>query len=160
MEHKSLYNTKGVVPEEEYLIPLGDARTYAKARISPLWPCPAWWIWRQKLRLSLAQEGISAEVIDPRTIVPLDRKKITDSIKKTGRLVVIDESPSSCSFAAELLAIAVEDCFDELRSIPRRICSLPVPNPFSPVLENQMIPSVDRIVSEVHNMMKQSGRKS
>jgi len=138
IEHKSLYNTKGAVPEEEYLIPLGDAR--------------------------IVREGkdltIVAEVIDPRTIVPLDRQKITDSIKKTGRLVVIDESPSSCSFAAELLAIAVEDCFDELRSIPKRICSLAVPNPFSPVLENQMIPSVDRIVSEVRNMMKQSGRKS
>ncbi len=62
--------------------------------------------WRSK--------GVSAEVIDPRTIVPLDRQKITDSIKKTGRLVVIDESPSFCSFAGELLAIAVEECFDEL----------------------------------------------
>jgi pyruvate dehydrogenase E1 component beta subunit len=108
----------------------------------------------------LEQEGISAEVIDPRTIVPLDRQSITDSIKKTGRLVVIDESPSSCSFAAELLAIAVEDCFDELRVPPQRINSLPVPNPFSPVLENQMIPSVDRIVAEVHRMMTSSRRKA
>ena len=107
-----------------------------------------------KAAAALEQEGISAEVIDPRSIVPLDREKITNSIKKTGRLVVIDESPSSCSFAAELLAIAVEDCFDELRATPRRICSMSVPNPFSPVLENQMIPSVDRIVTEVHDVMK------
>jgi pyruvate/2-oxoglutarate/acetoin dehydrogenase E1 component len=101
-------------------------------------------------------------VIDPRSIVPLDRLKITNSIKKTGRLVVIDESPSYCSFAGELLAIAVEDCFNELRTTPKRICSLPVPNPFSPVLENQMIPSVERIVGEVHEMMKttNSRRKS
>ncbi len=110
--------------------------------------------------LVLAQEGeFRPKVIDPRTIVPLDRQKITESIKKTGRLVVIDESPSSCSFAAELLAIAVEDCFDELKVTPKRICSLPVPNPFSPVLENQMIPSVDRIVREVHDVMKQLRRK-
>jgi pyruvate dehydrogenase E1 component beta subunit len=107
-----------------------------------------------KAAAALAEQGISAEVIDPRTIVPLDRKRITNSIKKTGRLVVIDESPSSCSFAAELLAIAAEDCFRDLREAPKRICSLPVPNPFSPVLENQMIPSVDRIVSDVHKMMK------
>ena len=64
----------------------------------------------------LAQDDMSAEVIDPRTIVPLDRQCITNSIKKTGRIVVIDESPSYCSFAGELLAIAVEDCFDELTS--------------------------------------------
>jgi len=75
-------------------------------------------------------------------------------------LVVIDESPSSCSFAAELLAIAVEDCFEQLQVTPKRICSLSVPNPFSPVLENQMIPSVDRIVAEVHTMLKQVRRKS
>ena len=111
-----------------------------------------------KAAAALEKEGISAEVIDPRTIVPLDRKRITDSIKKTGKLVVIDESPSSCSFAAELLAIAVEDCFNEMQTVPKRICSLPVPNPFSPVLENLMIPSVDRIVSEIHGMMK-NGRK-
>jgi pyruvate dehydrogenase E1 component beta subunit len=58
-----------------------------------------------------------------------------------------------CSFAAELLAIAVEDCFKDLKVVPKRICSLPVPNPFSPVLENQMIPSVDRIVSEIHKLV-------
>jgi pyruvate dehydrogenase E1 component beta subunit len=72
---------------------------------------------------------------------------------------VVDESPSYCGFAGELLAIAVEDCFEELQVTPKRICSLPVPNPFSPILENQMIPSVDRIVSEVHEMMKQPRRK-
>jgi len=74
--------------------------------------------------------------------------------------VVIDESPSFCSFAAELLAIAVEDCFDQLQVPPQRINSLAVPNPFSPVLENQMIPSVDRIVAQVHKMMKSSRRKT
>jgi pyruvate/2-oxoglutarate/acetoin dehydrogenase E1 component len=155
IEHKSLYNTKGVVPEEEYVIPLGDARTVrtgvdltivAMSRMVDL---------AARAADDLAQQGISAEVIDPRSIVPLDRQKITESIKRTGRLLVIDESPSCCSFAAELLAIALEDCFGEMHVKPKRICSLPVPNPFSPVLENQMIPSVDRIVSEVHLMMNQ-----
>ena len=111
-----------------------------------------------KAAAALSEQGISAEVIDPRSIVPLDRDKITKSIKKTGKLVVIDESPAFCSFAGELLAIAVEDCFDELHVAPRRICSLPVPNPFSPVLENQMIPSVERIVGEVQQMMSPARR--
>jgi pyruvate/2-oxoglutarate/acetoin dehydrogenase E1 component len=154
IEHKFLYNTKGVVPEKEYLIPFGEARiaragehltVIATSRMVEL---------ALKAAAELEKQGISAEVIDPRTIVPLDRKRITDSIRKTGRLAVIDESPSMCSFAAEVLAIAAEDCFKELQAPPKRICSLPVPNPFSPVLENQMIPSVTRIASEIQALVK------
>jgi pyruvate/2-oxoglutarate/acetoin dehydrogenase E1 component len=159
-EHKSLYNTKGVVPEEEYLVPLGDARIVREGTDLTMIAMSRMVDLAAKAADVLAKEGISAEVIDPRSIVPLDRKKITDSIRKTGKLVVIDESPSSCSFAAELLAIAVEDCFAELQVTPKRITSLPVPNPFSPVLENQMIPSVDRIVSEVCDTMSKTRRKS
>ncbi|MFZ0759966.1 MAG: transketolase C-terminal domain-containing protein [Candidatus Sulfotelmatobacter sp.] len=159
VEHKSLYNTKGAVPEEEYLIPLGDARIVRQGTDLTIVAMSRMVDLATKAADVLAGEGVSAEVIDPRTIVPLDRLKIVNSIKKTGRLVVIDESPSFCSFAAELLAIAAEDCFDELHVTPKRICSLPVPNPFSPVLENQMIPSVQRIVSEVREMMKHLRRK-
>jgi pyruvate/2-oxoglutarate/acetoin dehydrogenase E1 component len=159
IEHKSLYNLKGVVPEEEYVIPLGDARIIREGKDVTIIAMSRMVDLAVKAAAALEQEGISAEVIDPRTIVPLDRKKITESIKKTGSLVVIDESPSSCSFAAELLAIAVEDCFHDLQSIPRRICSLAVPNPFAPVLENQMIPTVERIVGEVRDVLKTSRRK-
>jgi pyruvate/2-oxoglutarate/acetoin dehydrogenase E1 component len=153
IEHKSLYNTKGVVPEEEYLIPFGDARIVRAGKDLTIVAMSRMVDLAGKAADVLAQQGISAEVIDPRSIVPLDREKITDSIKKTGRLIVIDESPSSCSFAAELVAIAVEDCSAALRATPKRLCSLAVPNPFSPVLENQMIPTVDRIVGEVHRIM-------
>jgi pyruvate/2-oxoglutarate/acetoin dehydrogenase E1 component len=152
IEHKSLYNTRGVVPETEYLIPFGEARiarpgehltVVATSRMVEL---------ALKAAAELEKLGVSAEVIDPRTIVPLDRAAITGSIRKTGRIAVIDESPSMCSFAAEVLAIATEDCFKHLQAAPKRICSLPVPNPFSPVLENQMIPSVSRIVSEIQSL--------
>ncbi len=160
IEHKWLYNSKGVVPEEEYVIPLGDARIVREGKDLTIIAMSRMVDLAIKSAEMLAQQGISAEVIDPRSIVPLDRKKITNSIKKTGRLAVIDESPSVCSFAAELLAIAVEDCFDQLQEKPKRICSLPVPNPFSPVLENQMIPSVERIVSEVEAMMNPARRAS
>src|ERR1700728_3334331 len=160
IEHKSLYNTKSVVPEEGYLIPFGDARIVREGKDLTIVAMSRMVDLAAKAAEALARDGISAEVIDPRTIVPLDRQRITNSIKKTGRLVVIDESPSSCSFAAELLAISAADCFDELQVSPQRINSLAVPNPFSPVLENQMIPSVDRIVGEVHKMMKSSRRKA
>lgn len=159
IEHKSLYNTKGVVPEEEYLIPFGDARIVREGKDLTMVAMSKMVDLAAKAAAKLAEQGVSAEVIDPRTIVPLDREKITGSIKKTGRLVVIDESPSYCSFAGELIAIATESCFDELQAPPKRICSLGVPNPFSPVLENQMIPTVDRIVSEVNDLMKQARRK-
>ncbi|MGB9196961.1 MAG: transketolase C-terminal domain-containing protein [Terriglobales bacterium] len=159
IEHKSLYNTKGVVPEEEYLIPFGDARIVREGKDLTMVAMSKMVDSATKAAAKLAEQGISAELIDPRTIVPFDRQKITSSIKKTGRLVVIDESPSYCSFAGELIAIATEDCFNELQVAPRRICSLGVPNPFSPVLENQMIPTVDRIIGEVNDMMKQPRRK-
>ena len=159
IEHKSLYNTKGVVPEQEYVIPLGEARMVREGKDLTIVAMSRMVDLAVKAAAALEQEGISAEVIDPRTIVPLDRRRITDSIKKTGKLVVIDESPSSCSFAAELLAIAVEDCFHEMQATPKRICSMPVPNPFSPVLENLMIPSVERIVGEIHGMLENSRRK-
>ena len=160
IEHKSLYNTKGVVPEEDYIIPLGEARIVREGKDLTIVAMSRMVDLATKAATELEKEGISVEVIDPRTIVPLDRQRITDSIKKTGKLVVIDESPSSCSFAAELLAIAVEDCFNEMQVVPKRICSKPVPNPFSPVLENLMIPSVERIVSEVHEVLKNVRRKS
>jgi pyruvate/2-oxoglutarate/acetoin dehydrogenase E1 component len=160
IEHKSLYNTKGVVPEEDYIIPLGEARIVREGTDLTIVAMSRMVDLAAKAAAELEKEGISVEVIDPRTIVPLDRQRITDSIKKTGKLVVIDESPSSCSFAAELLAIAVEDCFNEMQVVPKRICSKPVPNPFSPVLENLMIPSVERIVSEVHEVLKNVRRKS
>jgi pyruvate/2-oxoglutarate/acetoin dehydrogenase E1 component len=159
IEHKSLYNTKGVVPEEDYLIPFGEARMVREGKDLTIVAMSRMVDLATKAAAALAEQGVSAEVLDPRTIVPLDRQTITASIKKTGKLVVIDESPSYCSFAGELIAIAVEDCFDELHVTPKRICSLPVPNPFSPVLENQMIPTVDRILSEVNDMMKQSRRE-
>jgi pyruvate dehydrogenase E1 component beta subunit len=102
----------------------------------------------------LEKEGVSAEVIDPRTIVPLDRATIAESIGKTGRIVFLDEAPAMCGFSGEIFAIACEECFDSLDAPPKRICSLPVPNPFSPALENAMIPGVSRIVSEIREFMQ------
>jgi pyruvate dehydrogenase E1 component beta subunit len=95
--------------------------------------------------------GISAEVIDPRTLVPLDVELIRESVRNTGRLVVVDESHPTCSFAAELISLIVEDTatFKRLVSPPRRVCAKPVPVPFSPTLEDFVLPDFSDVVDEV-----------
>jgi acetoin:2,6-dichlorophenolindophenol oxidoreductase subunit beta len=149
IEHKALYNTKGEIPTKDYMIPFGEARIRREGTDLTLIAVGKMVQLALDAADVLQQQGISAEVIDPRTIVPLDRNAITESIRKTGRVAVVDEAPANCGFSAEVFAIACEDCFDDLDGPPLRICSLPAPNPFSPVLEDQMIPSVDRIVSEI-----------
>ena len=149
LEHKGLYNTKGMIPEGEYLVPLGEARIHREGKDITVVAISKMVSVALQAAEVLAKEGISAEVIDPRSIVPLDRKTIANSIRKTGRLVVVDEAPAMCGFAGEMLALACEECFDALDLPPFRICSLPVPNPFSPVLEKEMIPSVERVIKEI-----------
>lgn len=99
-------------------------------------------------------EGISVEVIDPRSLVPLDVATIRESVGKTGRLVVADESPPTCSMAAEIATIAVEDAptFRALRSPPRRVCTAPVPVPYSPPLEDAVMPSVEDILDAIRSV--------
>jgi pyruvate dehydrogenase E1 component beta subunit len=153
IEHKGLYNTKGLIPEKEYLVPLGEGRICREGNDVTLVAVSKMVNISLEAAAVLDKEGISSEVVDPRTIVPLDRKKIADSIKKTGRVAVVDEAPPMCSFAGEIFALACEECFDYLDAPPLRICSLPVPNPFSPALEKEMIPSVSRIVAEIRQLM-------
>lgn len=149
IEHKGLYNSKGTIPEGEYLIPFGEARVCREGTDLTVVAVGRMVQVALEAAERLAQQGISLEVIDPRTIVPLDRKTIADSIRKTGRVAIVDEAPATCGFSGEVFAIACEDCFDDLDAPPLRVCSLAAPNPFSPVLENQMIPSVERVVAEI-----------
>ena len=154
LEHKALYNTKGLVPRSDYRIRLGQARILREGTDLTLVAVSRMVHLALEAAKELEKEGVSAEVIDPRTIVPLDRATIADSIGKTGRIVFLDEAPAMCGFSGEIFAIACEECFDSLDAPPKRICSLPVPNPFSPALENAMIPGVSRIVSEIREFMQ------
>jgi pyruvate/2-oxoglutarate/acetoin dehydrogenase E1 component len=154
IEHKSLYNTKGPVPDDEYLIPFGEARLCREGRDVTLVATSRMVILAIQAAEALDKQGISVEIVDPRTVVPPDVKTIIGSARKTGRVVAVDEAPPMCSFASEILALLCEQCPNNLKAPPRRICSLPVPNPFSPPLENAMIPSVDRIVREIRQMME------
>jgi pyruvate dehydrogenase E1 component beta subunit len=153
IEHKGLYNTKGSVPEEEYLIPFGEASIHRIGKDVTVVAISKMVNLSIEAAIVLEKEGISVEVVDPRTIVPLDRETIADSIRKTGRLVVIDEAGPMYGFSGEIMAVACEECFDSLDAPPLRICSLPVPHPFSPPLENEMIPTVDRIASKIREFV-------
>ena len=99
----------------------------------------------------LEKEGISIEVIDPRTLMPLDRDSIKTSVMKTGRLVVADEACRTCGTAGEIIASVVEDgkVFDHLKASPARVCGLDVPVPFSPPMEAYVVPDKDKIASAI-----------
>jgi pyruvate dehydrogenase E1 component beta subunit len=110
---------------------------------------------------TLAGEGISVEVIDPRTLAPLDVDTIRASAARTGRLVVVDEAPGTCSMAAEIVACIAEDAdaFAALAASPVRVCALPVPIPFSAVLEDHVLPGVDRIVAAILQVTSPAGQR-
>jgi pyruvate/2-oxoglutarate/acetoin dehydrogenase E1 component len=101
----------------------------------------------------LEHENISLEVIDPRTIVPLDKRSIIDSVRKTGRIIIVDEDYERCGFAAEIAAFISEESFDLLDAPIRRVATPNVPIPFSPVMEDAVLPSVDRIVRAVKEIL-------
>jgi pyruvate/2-oxoglutarate/acetoin dehydrogenase E1 component len=103
----------------------------------------------------LAKQGISVEVIDPRTVAPLDEEAILNSVAKTGRLAIADEAYATCGFAAEIAALAAEKVLDSLDAPVRRICALPALHAFSPSLDAEISPSVERIVKEVTALMRQ-----
>lgn len=154
VEHKALYGTKGHVPQEEYLIPFGEAAVRREGTDITLVAISAMVHKAMEAADLLASKGISAEVIDPRTVAPLDTNTILTSIRKTGRLAVIDEAYANCGFAAEIAALASEQVLDYLDAPVLRICSLPAPHGFSPSLVNAVLPSAHRIVREVEELLK------
>jgi pyruvate/2-oxoglutarate/acetoin dehydrogenase E1 component len=102
----------------------------------------------------LSKEGISVEVIDPRTVMPLDREAILESVKKTGRLVIVDEAQAFCGFSAEIAAMAAEHALEFLNAPIKRVCALHTPHPFNPVLESAMLPSLPQIVEAVRQVIR------
>jgi pyruvate/2-oxoglutarate/acetoin dehydrogenase E1 component len=154
IEHKALYNLKGEVSGEELLIPFGqanicragtDVTVVAVARMVHI---------ALEAAETLANEGISVEVIDPRTIAPLDRETIVKSVQKTGRLAIVDEAQAMCGFSGEVIALACEAALDSMDAPPRRICTLHAPNPFSPALEDQMLPTPAKVAHEIRQMVQ------
>ena len=158
MEHMGLYNTRGDVPEDYYTIPLGKARVVRVGEDVTLIAVGYMVRQAESAADELAQDGISVEVIDPRTLSPLDSETLIESAKKTGRMVVIDESPPRCSIAADIAATVSEHAFDWLKGPVRRVNAPHSPVPLSPSLENAYIPSKERILAEVRRSLDERAR--
>lgn len=147
IEHKFMYSTKGEVPEEPYEIPLGKARV-ARAGTDATIVATAMMLARAlEAADTLAAEGISAEVIDPRTLFPLDLETICSSVARTHRAVVVHEAITRGGIGAEIAARITEMVFDELDAPVERVGALETPIPYHPRLEQTMIPRADDIVA-------------
>jgi pyruvate/2-oxoglutarate/acetoin dehydrogenase E1 component len=159
-ESNRLMTRKGPVPEEDYTIPFGTADV--KRQGTDVTVVALAWLVHEALAAAeeLAREGISVEVVDPRTLVPLDRETIGRSVQKTGRLVIADEAGPTAGFAAEVAAVAAEDAatFARLKAPVKRVCALQVPIPYSPVLENHVFPDRQRIIAAIREVLR--GRRS
>ena len=152
LTHKMLPRSTSQIPDEEYLIPLGKADIKREGSDVTV-VATALMVHRALAAAAKLQEkGISIEIIDLRTLVPLDKQAIIDSVEKTGRLVIMSEEPRTGSLAAEISAIVAEEAFDFLDAPIIRVCAPDTPVPFSPVLEKFWMPSEEdllRAVSEI-----------
>ncbi len=153
MEHRRLYPTEGHVPEGSYTVPLGVANLVREG--SDVTVVATGLMVSLATRVADTLKGeVSVEVIDPRTLVPLDEKAILRSIEKTGRLVVVDEDYERCGFSAEVAAIAAEKGFHNLRAPVARVANPNVPLPFNPTLEKQVLPDEGKIIRAIKNVLK------
>jgi pyruvate/2-oxoglutarate/acetoin dehydrogenase E1 component len=153
LEHREILQVKGPVEETDFEIPFGrariaragsDATVVAVGRMNHLCLAAA---------EALAKEGASVEVIDPRTVNPLDADTILASVAKTGRLLVVDEPTGPCGLAAEVAALAADRGFDDLDAPVRRLCSVPSPTPYSPVLEAEVLPSAAAVEAAIRGLL-------
>ena len=154
-EHMELGMVEGEVPEEEYTVPLGEA-SIMKEGTDVTVVAMSLMVYEALAAAEEAEkDGISVELIDPRTLVPLDVKAIRKSVAKTGRIVVVDEACQTCSAACEILSVVVEDddTFGRLKAPAKRVCGLDVPVPFSPPMEKYSIPDRDKILAAIHKVV-------
>ncbi|MGD8506001.1 MAG: alpha-ketoacid dehydrogenase subunit beta [Candidatus Bathyarchaeota archaeon] len=148
-EHKLLYPIEGEIPEEEYTIPFGVADVKLEGEDVTIFAT----LYMVHKALAAAQElrkqGLSVEVIDPRTLVPLDKQAIIKSVKKTGRIVVLTEGCKTAGVSAEITAIVAEEALDYLDAPIKRLAEPDTPIPFSPTLEQFVIPDEKAIIKAV-----------
>ncbi len=153
LEHKLLYPSKGPVPEEQYAIPFGLAEVKRPGKDATI-VATGLMVGRALAAAdALAAEGIEAEVIDPRTLVPLDTAAIIASVKKTGRLVIVHEAVKRGGVGGEIAAVIAEEAFDYLDAPIKRVAGRNVPIAFNEVLEKRAVPGVEDIVVAVKSLV-------
>jgi pyruvate/2-oxoglutarate/acetoin dehydrogenase E1 component len=152
-EHKLLYPVQGDVPEEEFLIPFGHADI--KKEGSDVTVVATMYMLHKALAAAeeLGHEGLSVEVVDPRTLTPLDKNRIINSVKKTGRVVIVSEDCKTGGVSAEIAAVIAEEAIDYLDAPIRRVTAPDTPIPFSPPLEQYVIPNEKTIADTIKEVM-------
>jgi pyruvate/2-oxoglutarate/acetoin dehydrogenase E1 component len=153
LEHKIMYDLKCEVPDEAYAIPFGEAAFPREGTDVTIVAISNMVHRAIQAADELAKEGISCDVIDPRTVSPLDEESILESVEITGRLVIVDEAHERCSLAADISSIVAEKGFSSLRAPIRKVTAPHAPVPFSPVLEDAYVPSVERIIRAVKDVL-------
>lgn len=154
-EHKFLYSRlRGPVPEGEHLIPLGKADVKRSGEDLTIIAYGA--MLQQAMRAAdlLNQEGVKAEVLDPRTLVPLDRETILQSVKKTGKVIIVHEAPTFGGFGGEIAALITEEAFYSLDAPIKRLGSPFTPVPASPILEKFYLPNAEKIVKAANEILE------
>ena len=157
LEHQafSLNDLKGPVPETEYTVPIGSAEVKRLGADVTVIAISRMVHEALASAEDLALAGVSVEIIDPRTLVPLDQETIRKSVQKTGRVVIVDEACITGSAAAEISAVITEDSdtFRALKAAPRRVCAPDVPIPYSPIMEQFCIPDQSDIANAVREVL-------
>jgi 2-oxoisovalerate dehydrogenase E1 component len=155
LEHRELLSVKGPVPAEEYYLEFGKASVLREGKDVTVVAMALMAYKALKACEALATEGISVELIDPRTMAPLDIETILKSVAKTGRLLIVDESFGPCGIGAEIAAQIVDRGFDQLDAPIRRLNGAHTPTPYSPSLERAVVPDVENIAKAVRGLAEE-----
>jgi pyruvate dehydrogenase E1 component beta subunit len=155
VEHKLLYKTRGPVPEEAYTIPLGAADVKREGGDLTIVATSIMVQRSLEAAVQLAEEGIDVEVIDPRTLKPLDKETIVRSVLKTGRVLIVHEAPKTGGYGGELAGIIAEsEAFDYLDAPIVRLAGLDIPIPYNRTLEYNAVPQVETIVEKARDLVE------
>lgn len=154
MEHKALYSKKGEVPDGDYMIPFGEGTLVREGNEATVVAVGRMVSFAEKAVDKLAKEGISCDLIDPRTTSPLDEEMILESVGKTGRLIVVDESPPRHSFASDIAGLVAHRGFQYLRAPIIPVTAPHTPVPFARELERAYVPGPDRIEAGIREALK------
>ena len=154
IEHRWLHNITGIVPDEIYTVPLGKARIVKEGKDITIVASSYMVLESMKAAEYLEKDGIFAEVIDLRTLQPFDRESVINSVKKTGRLLVVDGACHTAGFAAEIIATATGKAFNHLKSAPQRLTLPDLPTPTSPALANIYYPRIIHVVNAARAMFR------
>jgi pyruvate/2-oxoglutarate/acetoin dehydrogenase E1 component len=154
IEHKAVYRNKGPVPADDYVIPLGAAEV-KRAGTDVTIIANSWMVLHALAAAEeLSREGISCEVVDPRTLYPLDENTIVESVRKTGRCLVVNEAPAAGGWSGEVTAVLMERAFDSLKAPVKRLCGRRTGIPYDKDLERAVVPGVADVVREARALAK------